>query len=400
MDQTTVDPVEELSCARPGFLREEALIEVLFYPDFDRIGEVVPLIDGDAVVLGREGPAFGPAGGDRARPLSDPCLSRRQATVWYDARLGYFHVDCANDARRPVQVLRRTGEALPPGKVPPGTLLRLGDRALLLLDVRPVDRPPRAPRLHGDSGPLRVLLSHARALAQMQDLILVLGEIGVGKELVARTIHLASPQARGPFIAVNCAALAPAHTELELFGHAAGFDGDSGERPGLFRTATGGTLFFDEIGELPLSVQPKLLRALQERAVRPLGSSCEEPVSLRVLAATNRDLKTDVEAGRFRPDLLARLEGVLLQVPPLRERWTDIPSLLIYFLREQEVAFPSVRGLFRPCDRRPPPLPLSFFLDLLGRDWPGNVRELARFTAAFVARWALQGHEAHRRDEG
>ncbi|MDE1177653.1 MAG: sigma-54 dependent transcriptional regulator [Edaphobacter sp.] len=196
--------------------------------------------------------------------------------------------------------------------------------------------------------------------------VLILGESGVGKELVARSIHENGPNAAKPFVPVDCGALAPTLIESELFGHVKGaFTGADRAKDGLLATADGGTVFLDEIGELPLDLQAKLLRALQEKEIRPVGSTQSRPISARVLAATNRDLTSMVEHGKFRKDLYFRLNVVNLRIPPLRERRSDIPLLAVYFLARTERETGVERRLSDESLRL-----------LAEYDWPGNVREL------------------------
>ena len=198
--------------------------------------------------------------------------------------------------------------------------------------------------------------------------MLIEGETGVGKELVAHSIHAASPRREGPFIAVNCAGLSESLIASQLFGHRRGaFTGAVADQEGFFEAAEGGTLFLDEIGDLPLTMQTSLLRALQEKEIIRLGESRPRKVDARVFAATNRDLAVEVRAGRFREDLFYRLRVARLRVPPLRERLDDVPLLIAAFL---------------DGDR---PLKLDAeVMSLLQRyDWPGNVREL-RNTAEYM----------------
>ena len=200
--------------------------------------------------------------------------------------------------------------------------------------------------------------------------MLIQGESGVGKELVARSLHHLSARANRPFVPVNCAAISAELIEAELFGHVRGaFTGAKDPRKGLFIYANGGTLFLDEIGEFPLALQSKLLRVLEDRRIRPVGSEQEIPVNVRVVAATNRDLKEAVAQGVFRRDLYYRLEVMTLTVPPLRQRLDDVPELLELFMRSLSAQL----GV--------DPLPVS--PDALSRlqryGWPGNVRELRNF---------------------
>ncbi len=196
--------------------------------------------------------------------------------------------------------------------------------------------------------------------------VLILGESGTGKEVVARTIHYNGPNATRPFIPVDCGSLVPTLIESELFGYVKGaFTGANRSKEGLLATAEGGTVFLDEIGELPLDLQAKLLRALQEKEIRPIGSNQRVPIHVRILAATNRDLAAMVEQGKFRKDLYFRLNVVNVKVPPLRERRSDISLLAAHFLerrrRESGVVYTLSDDVLR----------------VLGSyDWPGNVREL------------------------
>jgi DNA-binding NtrC family response regulator len=206
--------------------------------------------------------------------------------------------------------------------------------------------------------------------------VLVAGESGTGKELVARGIHTRSRKSAGEFVAINCAAVAANLLESELFGHVKGaFTDARNDRQGLFVRAADGTLFLDEIGEMPLEMQAKLLRALQERVVRPVGGNDELPFNTRIVAATNRDLEQEIERGRFREDLYYRINVVRIDVPPLRERGNDILLLAQHFIeRIAERSGRPVRGLAPATARK-----------LLAYDWPGNVRELENSMERAVA---------------
>jgi transcriptional regulator with PAS, ATPase and Fis domain len=217
----------------------------------------------------------------------------------------------------------------------------------------------------GTSVAMRELFARLSAAAATHETVLLLGESGTGKELLARGIHDASARRNGPFVVLDCAALAPALIEAELFGHKKGaFTGAAEARDGLFVMARGGTLFIDEVGELPLDLQPRLLRAIESRTVRPLGAQEWEAFDARIVAATNRDLLSRVRAGHFREDLYHRLSVLPALVPPLRARRDDIPLLMDRFLAQLD----PPRGL---ADI--PPHALDLFM---AHDWPGNVREL------------------------
>ena len=213
---------------------------------------------------------------------------------------------------------------------------------------------------------LEVLKSIDR-FAKSDKVVLISGETGTGKELVAKALYAESPYATHPMVVVNCAGIAESLIENELFGHEKGaFTGADRQHIGLFETASGGTLFLDEIGELPLVLQPKLLRVLQENEIRRVGGTEQIPVSVRVLAATNTDLREAVESGRFRRDLYERLKSFHIQLPALRERREDIPALAIHFLtKENNASSRKVANIN--------PEVLSLF-DVYS--WPGNIREL------------------------
>ena len=223
----------------------------------------------------------------------------------------------------------------------------------------------------GNSPIIREVCTRIKRIAPTPSTVLIHGESGTGKELAARALHRMSPRSTGrdagPFVPINCAAIAEEIIESELFGHIKGaFTGASSGREGLFYYARGGTLFLDEISELPLPVQAKLLRVLEERRVRPVGSEQEVPVDVRVVVATNRDLVAEVTAGRFRSDLYYRLQVVEVRMPPLRDRIEDLPDLVHYFI-DQLSARLGVSGF--ACDEAA--------LSRLSRyTWPGNVREL------------------------
>jgi DNA-binding NtrC family response regulator len=208
-----------------------------------------------------------------------------------------------------------------------------------------------------------------RQISQMRNhecSVLILGETGTGKEVVARTIHCLSLRAREPFVPVDCAALTPTLVESELFGHEKGaFTGADHTKIGLFEAAHKGTLFLDEIGELPKELQGKLLRVLEEREVRRVGSTTPRPVDVRIISASNRDLAAEVRAGNFRKDLFYRLNVVNIVLPPLRERMGDLPLLVHAFLERFGRRRPGVIRIAPEVWRK-----------LSGHDWPGNVREL------------------------
>ena len=223
---------------------------------------------------------------------------------------------------------------------------------------------------------MRAVLGRLDRIVDSQASVLVLGESGTGKELVARALHFNGPRKAGPFLGINCAALPENLLESELFGHVRGaFTGADRDKPGLMQAASGGTLFLDEVGELPLTTQAKLLRVLQEREVRPLGATRAEPLDIRLIAATHRDLPNDLSSGRFREDLYYRIAVVSVELPPLRERLEDLPALASKILEQ----------LAREAGKKPPELTQDALRKLSAHRFPGNVRELQNvLTRAFV----------------
>jgi DNA-binding NtrC family response regulator len=233
----------------------------------------------------------------------------------------------------------------------------------------------------GQSAPIRTMCDLIERAAASDATVLVTGESGTGKDLVARALHQRGARREGPFVAINCAALAESLLESELFGHKRGAFTDAREaRPGLMVQAKGGTLFLDEIGDMPASMQAKLLRAIESRAVRPVGSDTEVPIDVRFIAATNRDLESDAEEGRFRQDLFFRINVIQVPVPPLRARGNDVLLLAQQFLeRAASRTGKAVVGFSPPAAER-----------LLGYSWPGNVRELQNAVERAVALCAFE----------
>jgi two-component system response regulator HydG len=230
--------------------------------------------------------------------------------------------------------------------------------------------------LIGQSPPLQAVLDALERVAETDVPLLLGGETGTGKGLFAHVVHLESKRNKGPFVSINCGALPESLLESELFGHEKGaFTGATQSRKGLFAEASGGTLFLDEIGEIPAALQVKLLHVLEQGTVRPVGSSRSRPVDVRVVAATNRDLRAAARAGSFREDLLYRLDVVSIVLPALRHRRQDIPLLVEHFLQEQRRRHP------RSVVQRLAP---EVMQRLLRHDWPGNVRELAHLIERLV----------------
>ncbi|MBC8876463.1 MAG: sigma-54-dependent Fis family transcriptional regulator [Planctomycetes bacterium] len=239
-----------------------------------------------------------------------------------------------------------------------------------------VERSGRVGEMIGDSLPMQKLYDQLRRIGDSETSVLITGESGTGKELVARSIHDVSPRRKRPFVAVNCAALPDTLLESELFGHVRGaFTDARAERKGLFLQAHGGTLLLDEIGEMPPAMQAKLLRALEENKVRPVGGDQEIPYDVRLLSSTNRDLESAVEKRRFREDLYFRINVIQVEVPPLHARGTDVLLLAQHYLEMfASKSKKEVTGISENAAER-----------LLAYSWPGNVRELRNVLERAVA---------------
>jgi DNA-binding NtrC family response regulator len=265
------------------------------------------------------------------------------------------------------------------GTIKPGTSLQLGKTTIAVTDGEPVTLETldsdALGKLRGNEPVMRQLMAVVKRAALSDVSILLLGETGTGKEVIAHAIHEQSPRANHPFETVDCGALLPTLIASELFGHERGaFTGADQQHIGAFERAHGGTLFLDEVGELPPAVQAALLGALERRSFRRLGGQKPIHVDVRVISATHRDLRSEVNSGQFRQDLYYRVAVLLLRVPPLRDRPGDIPILLEHFLREGAYAG-ELDELFPP----------TTVAALKAHHWPGNVRELRNFVDAALA---------------
>ena len=355
MKGRTVTETGAIQPARPSTRLRAPGIVIIFQKDADR--PIAHRIDGPRQ-LGRSEEAdieVGDAGVSRLHALIEPAPG------------GFFVTDLGS---RNGTFINREAVVSPRCFAPYGAILRLGTTMLRAMDdVLPFEMVGDNPYPALLGGPSLSSVRAGIALAAVSSApVLIEGETGTGKEVIARAVHDASGRP-GKYVTVNCAALAPELVESELFGHARGsFSGASGTRPGLFRSAHKGTLLLDEIGELPLPIQAKLLRVVEVGEVRGVGEDEPIAVDVRIVAATNRDLDLMVAAGGFRRDLLHRIAATRIRPPPLRDRLEDLPLLFSHFLVEERMTATSGA------------------IDLLlAQSWPGNVRELRNVARAAAA---------------
>ena len=313
-------------------------------------------------------------GADNDLRLSDPTVSSHHAAIDLDMPRGFRIRDLGSTNGILVDRYRLYDAVLAPGMV-----LRLGATEIKVVPSKERREVQLSGRDHfgslaGGSVKMRELYAILERVAQTDSTLLIEGETGTGKELAAESVHAASPRANGQFVVFDCGAAPPTLIEAELFGFERGaFTGAVQAKSGLFEEANGGTIFLDEIGELDLALQPKLLRILERREVRRIGSTRTSNVDVRVIAATNRSLEAEVRAGRFREDLLYRLAVVRVRMPPLRERREDIPMLVDSLLERI------------PGGRPQGGLPAGTVELLAAHSWPGNVRELRNVVERLIA---------------
>jgi DNA-binding NtrC family response regulator len=320
-------------------------------------------IDQDEVVVGTDASC--------GLVLTDDRVSHRHASIRREA--GRYMLRDLQSRKGTTYEGSRVVEAL----VPAGATFRVGKSFVRIQpQARALDVPPSQSRRFGDlvgeSLAIREVFAVLELAARSDVTVLLEGETGTGKELAARAIHDASARRRGPFVAIDCGALPESLMESELFGHVRGaFTGASGPRAGAFARANGGTLFLDELGGVPLTVQARLLRAIEERTVRPVGGDEEKALDVRIVAASRDDLSARVADGSFRSDLFYRLSVVRVLLPPLRSRREDIPPIVSELLRRRGIEAGSIAGAGLDA--------------LTGHGWPGNVRELRNVIDRAVA---------------
>lgn len=362
MDATMLDPtavVDSTLGELPSIELEHDVI-VLAWCEAQARGPEVLTIKRGGVTLGRG--MTGLPGGE----LLDPRMSRDHAKI-HRERGRWMVTDLGSRNGTRVDGRRLEGTAV----LEPGTVLRLGSCLFVFASYKERHRSvPQDPQLVGASSAMQDVREAIASVASHDTSVLLQGATGTGKEVVAGALHRASGRA-GDFVAINCAAVSEGVLESELFGHRKGaFTGATADKRGLFEAADGGTLFLDEVGEMPESLQVKLLRVLETRTVRPVGGTRERPIDARVVAATNRELVREVREGRFRSDLYARLAQWPIMLPPLRDRREDIPELARTMLHRRGEGH---RRLSR-----------KLLEALMVHDWPLNVRGLANIMGAAV----------------
>lgn len=375
---------------RRGPRKRVLCLTVAYHTDLGRIGHravVGSLGSAGEVPLSRLSPAFGPPGGlpSRSRPIGDPFVSRRPVVLvgapgrGVSLRRSPDAMPVSIDGRAVADERLIDSEAIDRGAV-----IELARRVVLVLHrADPSPQPGPDLGLIGQSDSLARLRAEVLMVASHDVPVLICGETGSGKELVAHAIHESSARHDSPWVPVNVAAIPTTTAVSQLFGHVRGaFTGATGDHPGYFGRAHRGTLFLDEVGDLPTDLQPTLLRALESGEIQPVGARSPKRVDARIVSATDADLGQAVQDGRFRLPLLQRLSGFRLEVPPLRARREDIGLLLAHFLRSELVERGDAALLATPVSEPDPWLPAPLIARLVAHDWPGNVRQLRN-----VARW-------------
>ncbi|MFT5993424.1 MAG: two-component system nitrogen regulation response regulator GlnG [Flavobacteriales bacterium] len=362
-----------------GDLSTLLTLTIVGHPDLRRCGEYT-LVRGKTAVSRLE-PTFTRTDGSSTGPIVDPFISRR-ATITLRAREGAVTIT----REQPNADVKVGGEVLGDSAVIPleqldqGVVLELQSRVALLLHYRnslPSLDDLADPHVVGTSDSLRRVRQRIEAVAQTHASVLVLGDTGVGKELVAQAIHRHSTRSRARLVSVNVGALEPSVLASTLFGHVKGaFTGADRDRAGLFREADGGTLFLDEIGDAPAEVQRALLRVLETREIVPVGSDRAERVDVRLIAATDAELTPEAAEGPVRSQLLHRLAQFVVDVPPLRDRCEDIGALFLHFVRQQLAELGALDRLINDSRASTPWIGSDIVRELYLYEWPGNVREL------------------------
>ncbi|MGM0577800.1 MAG: sigma 54-interacting transcriptional regulator [Myxococcota bacterium] len=387
----TVDTYQGQSTPEAPCIGVVPALTIAHHPDPSRVGErarLTGVLSGEPVALSRLAPTFRRPDGEPTRPLADRWISRQ--ALWFEADHG-GGLRLRPEGRR-VRVLvdgrpLHESRSVSASDLDRGVVLCLAERVVLVVHrLLPATRRRPGFGLVGESDALERVRGDISVVADMDIPVLIQGESGVGKELVAQAIHAASDRRTGPFVPVNMAAVPPSMAPAELFGHRRGsFTHAVGDRHGYFGQARGGTLFLDEIGDVPLEVQAMLLRVLDSGEIQRVGDPQRRRTDVRVLAATDADLVQAISDGRFRSQLLYRLAGYEIVIPPLWQRRDDVGRLLVHFLREDLAAAGRSDALLdRARGGGHPWLSASLVERLVRYDWPGNVRQLRNVVRQLV----------------
>jgi two-component system, NtrC family, nitrogen regulation response regulator GlnG len=360
-------------------------VTILYHPDPSRIGEIAPLVDfktDASAELSRVKPVFRTPDGLQTDALASTLLSRKPIAIraMLDGSVGISTAADGTDIVADGQMLKDRLEFSEP-ELRRGIVLELAQSVVLLLHIidGSIAQNGETFGIVGESGAVHLLRESIRRVADLEIPVLLHGETGVGKELVASAIHEQSKRAGNPYVCVNMAAIPASLATSELFGHTKGaFTGATADREGYFVESDSGTLFLDELGDTPAEVQPLLLRAIENKIVQPVGGKIRK-VNVRLIAATDSNLEHAIEKGIFRRPLLERLSGYQIQIPPLRERREDIGRLFIFFLRKELENVGQADRLNSP-DVTKPWIPAALVAKLARYDWPGNVRQLQNVT--------------------
>ena len=392
--RATVD--ERSTAGSSGAATPTLALTIVYHPRLDRVGERASfenLSSDKPIALSRVEPVFAPPGASEGEPLADDHISRKPIHFGVTPD-GDVRVDIG-DSGTSVSVggQRITGSVVfSDNDLGRGVVLAIGHRVVVLLhrstalENVPGPSASKAEReLVGESDGLRRVLWEIHSVADLDLPVLLRGETGSGKELVARAIHRSSNRHDKPFVAVNLGAITPSLAVAELFGAEKGaFTGSLKRQVGYFEQATGGTLFLDEIGEAPVELQVALLRALETGEVQTVGAAQPRKIDVRVVAATDADLENKVASGSFRAPLLNRLAAYEIWIPPLRQRRDDIGRLFVRFLREEMAAVGESERLVLPSGEAKPWLPAAIVAQLVDYDWPGNIRQLRNVVRQLV----------------
>ncbi|WP_234023613.1 sigma 54-interacting transcriptional regulator [Sorangium cellulosum] len=382
-----------------AFAAATPALTILCHPRLERVGEralLGELAAGGAALLSRVEPTFAGRGRAPGSPLEDGHVSRRPLRLSAAGGDG-IRLEVGDSGTAVVVQGRRVRESavFSAAQVRRGVVLELSRRVVLLLhrtgglhalpEETAREEDDDAREFVGESDGLRRVLWDVRSVADLDLPVLLRGESGVGKELVARAVHRASLRRSQPFVAVNLGAVAPGLAIAELFGAERGaYTGADRRKVGYFERAHGGTLFLDEVGEAPAELQAALLRALETGEIQPVGAQMERKVNVRVIAATDADLEAKVANGTFRAPLLNRLSSYELWIPPLRERRDDIGRLLVRFFREELERIGEAHRLEPPAPAEAPWLPAPVVARLADHNWPGNIRQLRNVVRQLV----------------